>query len=90
MFFLYQEDQEPFVCITNYQAQNPGELSVTAGQIVFLLDNMHCKYCLVSVENTREVGWIPTIFVTKAADQDLKKAPKNAKGREREALNQRE
>ena len=55
-----------------------------------LLDETDSENRMVRVVNTGAVGWLPEIFIVKAADEDVKKAPKTAKGKEKEALHQRE
>lgn len=45
---------------------------------------------MVCVIPTGAVGWLPRVSIIRAPEEDVKKAPKTAKGKEREALNQRE
>ena len=78
------------MCVTNYTAKAPGEVSVNEGETLEALDNTGSESSLVCVITTGAVGWIPKIFITRAEEEDVKKAPKTAKGKEKEALHQRE
>lgn len=87
---VLQEEKEKFVCITNYKPKSPSEVSVNEGDILEVLDNIGSESFLVCVVSTGAVGWLPRVFIVKAPDEDAKKVPKTAKGKEREALHQRE
>ena len=90
VFVSSKEAKDPFVCIVNHEAQAPGELSLAAGEMVFVLDSSNPRFFLVSVEATQQTGWLPAIILTKATEQDLKKTTASGKAREKEALNQRQ
>lgn len=87
---ILQEEKEKLVCITNYKAQEPGEISVNEGDILEALDNIGSESVMVCSVSTGVVGWLPRVLIIKAAEEDMKKAPKTAKGKEKEALHQRE
>ena len=85
-----QGQKEKFVCITNYEPKAPGEVSVNEGDTLEVLDDIGSESAMVCVITTGAVGWLPRVFITRAPKEDVKKAPKTAKGKEREALHQRE
>ena len=55
-----------------------------------ILDDVGMESSMVCVIPTGAVGWLPRFFIIRAPEEDVKKAPKTAKGKEREALNKRE
>ena len=85
-----QREKEKFVCISNYEPKAPGEVSVNEGDTLEILDNVGCESWMVCVITTGAVGWLPRVLIIRAPEEDVKKAPKTAKGKEREALHQRE
>ena len=85
-----QGEKEKFVCITNYQPKAPGEVSANEGDKIEILDDIGSENSMVCVITTGAVGWLPRVFIVRAPEEDVKKAPKTAKGKEREALHQRE
>ena len=85
-----QREKEKFVSITNYKPKAPGEVSVNEGDTLEILDNVGCESWMVCVITTGAVGWLPRVLIIRAPEEDVKKAPKTAKGKEREALHQRE
>lgn len=87
---FFQGEKQKFVCITNYTAQSPDEVSVNEGDMLEILDDVGMESSMVCVIPTGAVGWLPRVFIMRASEEDVKKAPKTAKGKEREALNQRE
>ena len=87
---VLQGEKEKFMCITNYQAKAPGEVSVNEGDILEVLDNIGSESFMVCVITTGAVGWLPRVFIIRASEEDVKKGPKTAKGKEKEALHQRE
>ena len=87
---VLQEEKVKFVCITNYKAKAPGEVSANEGDTIEVLDNIGSESSMVCVITTGAVGWLPWVFIMRAPEEDVKKAPKTAKGKEREALHQRE
>ena len=89
MLFL-QVEKERFVCITNYKAKALGEVSVNEGDSLEILDDIGYESFLVCVVTSGAVGFLPRVLIIKAADEDVKKAPKSAKGKEKEALHHRE
>lgn len=89
MLFL-QVEKERFVCITNYKAKAPGEVSVNEGDSLEILDDIGYESFLVCVVTSGAVGFLPRVLIIKAPDEDIKKAPKSAKGKEKEALHHRE
>ena len=60
------------------------------GDTLEILDNVGCESWMVCVITTGAVGWLPRVLIIRAPEEDVKKAPKTAKGKEREALHQRE
>lgn len=78
------------MCIANYKAKAPGEVSVNEGDVLEVLDDIGTETCMVCVVTTGAVGWLPRVLIFRAVEEDSKKAPKTAKGKEKEALHQRE
>lgn len=60
------------------------------GDLLEVLDNTGTESFMVSVASTGQVGWVPRVFIIKSPSGDTKKAPKTKRGKEREALHQRE
>lgn len=87
---VLQGEKIRFVCITNYKPKTPGEVSANEGDTIEVLDNIGSESLMVCVITTGAVGWLPRVFIIRAPEEDVKKAPKTAKGKEREALHQRE
>ena len=87
---VLQVEKERFVCITNYKAKAPGEVSVNEGDSLEILDDIGYESFLVCVVTSGAVGFLPRVLIIKAPDEDVKKAPKSAKGKEKEALHHRE
>ena len=87
---VLQGEKIKYVCITNYKAKALGEVSANEGDTIEILDDIGSESSMVCVITTGAVGWLPRVFIIRAPEEDVKKAPKTAKGKEREALNQRE
>lgn len=61
------------------------------GDLLEVLDNTGTESFMVCVASTGQVGWVPRVFIIKSPIEDTKKeAPKTKRGKEREALHQRE
>lgn len=60
------------------------------GDLLEALDNTGTESFMVCVASTGQVGWLPRVFIIKSPSEDSKKAPKTTRGKEREAVHQRE
>ena len=59
---------------------------MSEGELVQAVDDGNFSSTLVIVEKTKEVGWIPSVYIEKSFPEDKNKAPTTVK----EALGQRE